>query len=287
MAFIGHPFPAFSVRITDERDRPVPGVAVRVDIVSATDHRMEVPINGQYYPVRDYNCYRFLTDPPTEHTHEDAVLCRTRLRHHKSATDARGAAAFAGLTVVTAAPGAYLAYFTAEGAAVIGRPTLHSTFTLSSTVVEGFFEAPSPPEAYGDGFVVNGTGAGVRVPPCGRACPTPCGPWGVVCGGRTGCRQRGWVVCTKSPPPPLHTPQRGSGLGEGRMRGRGALSPPTGGSSAGTPPSLFSMRPVDPCRSSSLIWHHPPPPSHTHTHTRGSGLGEGRMQGGAFFFLSP
>ena len=51
------------------------------------------------------------------------------------------------------------------------------------------------------------------------------------------------------------------------MRGRGALSPPTdrcGGSSTGTPPSFFSTRPVDPCRSSSLIWHSP---AHTHAHT--------------------
>ena len=55
------------------------------------------------------------------------------------------------------------------------------------------------------------------------------------------------------------------------MRGRGALSPPTDrcrGSSAGTPPSFLSTRPVDPCRSSSLIWHPPPPPPTSYSHAR-------------------
>ena len=52
-------------------------------------------------------------------------------------------------------------------------------------------------------------------------------------------------------------PKRGSGLGEGGVRGRGALFPPTvenGGPYAGTPPLFSSRQPVDPCRPSSLIW---------------------------------
>ena len=59
-------------------------------------------------------------------------------------------------------------------------------------------------------------------------------------------------------------PKRGSGLGEGSVRGRGAFFPPivaSGGPYAG-PPLFHGRQPEDPCRPSSLIWR-PPPPTHT------------------------
>ena len=71
-----------------------------------------------------------------------------------------------------------------------------------------------------------------------------------------------------------HAPQRGSGLGEGHMRGRGALSPPTvrcGGSSAGTPPS-FSKQAARRLMQVFLFNMASPPPhagTHIHAHTQG------------------
>ena len=105
---------------------------------------------------RSANCYRHLVAGGTYWDHEDAVLCRSRLRNANATTDADGNADFRALTVVSAITGSYVLWLTVSGPGVVGSVSLQHMFTLSSPLQAAYFNVEAIPTAFGQPFDVVG-----------------------------------------------------------------------------------------------------------------------------------
>ena len=139
-ALLGRPFSPFKVYVNNEAGAPVPNATVTAAIVGLSDAALRVELNTNELQIRLLNCFRHYSAPDTVYSHEDDLLCSTKLRNFQVDTGTDGAAVFENLTVVSATPGSYVMLLSVTGDNVVGEVTVEHLFTLETSLVDAGFE---------------------------------------------------------------------------------------------------------------------------------------------------